>query len=68
MGRACRSRATGDHSAALLFRIYTEFSLENTILPVLSPLKVKIKKKKTDLAPSLNFAKSWKEHIEDKSL
>lgn len=65
MGSACRSRATGDHSAAFLFLIYTEFSLENTILPVFSPLKVK---KKNDLSPSLNFAKSKKEHLEDKSL
>lgn len=28
MGRACRSGATGDHSAALLFLIYTQLSLK----------------------------------------
>lgn len=65
MGKACTSRATGDHSAAiycfsLCIQLFTEtqlcqyFSLESF--------------KKNDLAPSLDFAKSREERGKDKSL
>lgn len=65
MGKACTSRATGDHSAAIhcFSFMHTAFH-RNTILPVFFPLKVK----KIDLTLSLNFAKSREEHRENKSL
>lgn len=49
-----------------LLLVYTQLSLENTILPMISPLKVK--KRSNDLPLSLNLAKARKQHREKRSL
>lgn len=67
MGKACTSRATGDHSTAIycFSFMYTAFH-RNTILPVQYFFPWKLKK--NDFAPSLDFAKSKEERGKDKSL
>lgn len=59
MGKACTSRATGDHSTAILCFSFTHtaFPRKHNFTSVFSLES----KKKIDLAPPLNFAKSRKE-------
>lgn len=59
MGKACTSRATGDHSTAIHCFSFTHmaFPRKHNFTSVFFPRKLKKKK----LAPPLNFAKSRKE-------
>lgn len=61
MGKACTSRATGDHSAAIhcFSFTHTAFPRRHNFACVFFSLKVK-KKPNKHLAPPLNFAKSRK--------